>query len=205
MLSRIVAAVPKPVRGVLLVALGMVLGFGIGTPHRPASPQTPVSEFSANTEPAVVAMPDAPDRALHPIGVTNLCPGSPLRSDPATVWVCLPKVHSGANGNVFTLSFDTPVTITGISVIGGDPYTDVDGHNHWPDSLFVTKLAWRIGDQNILQSVSPSQNWSVLPVPEVSADSLTGTVLDTTTSPGFHPSPRSDLLILGIRITGRSS
>lgn len=154
---------------------------------------------------------------LVPSGVESDCPSGSTRPQLAftaerrDAWVCTRA--NGIDGAVMTLTFQRPVVISEIEVVPGFNYVEASGIDQWTRHRVVTRILWRIGDEQILQNINPTRTGATLKVNAIATQQVTLVVQSTavpgskpgTSAPGANRAKGDTFAVSSIKIIGREA
>lgn len=160
----------------------------------------PVGVAGALTPASVTATCAAPDGVDAGGATVSYDPRNVADGDPATAWRC----PGGTGGQTLTLTFDGPVSVTGVGLVPGYAKVDeVDGTDRFVENRTVTRATWSFDGGGSAEQVLDR------PAPRLATVTLTRPVttrsvtlrIDETGNPD---APRdftavSDVVVLGDR------
>ena len=150
---------------------------------------------------------------LIPASSDSKCPEGELSTpvanafDPAQdkAWVC--ERAFGIDGAVATMHFDSSVEISKVALVPGFNFAAPRGEDEWMKHRVVTKVLWRIGDEQFVQTINPARTPAELSIPNLVASDISMTVLTTADPVGTDGQtarpPTDTFAISTITITGK--
>lgn len=203
---------------VLLTVIAFVVSQCAGGKTSEAtSSGTPV----VNEGPATAEAPPAPAQptgtgVLIPESMEAVCPSGSSRPELAftaersEAWIC--KRAMGIDGATLTVQFRRPVVITEIEVMPGFNYKEASGIDQWNRHRQVTRILWRIGDEQIVQNINPVRTGARLKVNAIATQTVTMMIQETVEpggkagrAPGASKSRDDDFAISSIKFIGREA
>lgn len=172
----------KLILGAIAVAILIIIAFITLalSPGNKTETETPVaSEQVAMEETAPIQ-----EGALIPASANAQC--APDHSTPAqnafdpqedTAWVC--ERSFGVDGTVLEMSFTSPVEITKVGLVPGFNFAAPRGEDEWLKHRVVTRVLWRIGDEQFVQEINPARSIAEMSIPTLVTDKISMTVLST--------------------------
>lgn len=151
---------------------------------------------------------------MVPTGMSVQCAegeaNTPLQNafDPSEelAWVC--ERAFGIDGVVAEMTFDAPVEISKVSIVPGFNFAAPRGEDEWTKHRVVTKVLWRIGDEQFVQTINPARAPVEMTIPNLVSDKITMTV-QTTADPvnaegsAVRPAGADTFAISNITISGK--
>ncbi|WP_336794319.1 hypothetical protein [Gordonia malaquae] len=171
---------------VLVLLFGVSKCFGGGGEETPDSEpiggevvtavETPSQETTSST--AGVLVPDSVESDC-PAGSTR--PELAFTSEKRDAWVCTRA--NGIDGALMTITFQRPVVINEIEVTPGYNYVESSGIDQWTRHRVVTRILWRIGDEQMVQQINPVRTGARLKVNAIATQTVT-LMVQSTAEPG---------------------
>lgn len=163
---------------VLLLIAVIVL---IVSPGNKPSEEAPVASDQVVMEETA---PTQQEGSLIPASANAQC--APDHSTPAqnafdpqedTAWVC--ERSFGVDGTVLEMTFSSPVEITKVGIVPGFNFAAPRGEDEWLKHRVVTRVLWRIGDEQFVQQINPARSLAEITIPTLITDTISMTVLST--------------------------
>ena len=150
---------------------------------------------------------------LIPVSSDSKCPEGELSTpvadafDPAQekAWVC--ERAFGIDGAVATMHFDSSVEISKVALVPGFNFAAPRGEDEWMKHRVVTKVLWRVGDEQFVQTINPARTPAEISIPNLVTTDISMTVLataDPVGTDGQTARPTTDTFAIStITITGK--
>lgn len=143
---------------------------------KPQTPDTPQPTDQTQTQ-------ETPNQTPTDVTIANITtscedgstpPTMLTDEDPLTSWECIRTL--GIDGTVLTINLENTTTITQLGLLPGhaDP-------NQWSNHRTVTRVLWSLGDEQLIQEITPDKNQpATVPVPNIPTSTIQATIQQTT-------------------------